>query len=161
MKERLVVLSIDVPGKHEGGYVVWYPNDPEKNGPEHFVFGPILFSDKHPERHNYLSLIQPCLGFQPSVVIMEHPFLYSIAQHIGALKLWVSMTGGSWWMVGASKAKKLVFDNGRATKDKVKAWAEQKAKQPLTQHCADALLYLEAWKIDQFSREENTDHGKS
>lgn len=149
--ERLVVLSIDVPGKHEGGYVVWYP--PDVHAPERYIFGEISFRKNRREQDDYRGLARVCVEYAPTILVMEHPFLHSIAQHIGGLKMWASLEHITWWMVGASKAKKLVLGKGRASKEEVKHWAEQQAKQVLTQHCADALLYLEAWKLSQWRHE--------
>ena len=146
-QQRLVFLSIDVPGKYEGGYAVWYPH--RYGDKEEYLFGDITFRENHRDQEDYQELARVCVRYEPTVLVMEHPFLHSIAQYIGGLKMWASMEGIVWWMVGPSRAKKLVLDNGRASKADVKVWAEREAQRPLTQHCADALLYLEAWKRTQ------------
>lgn len=136
------LLAIDVPGKYEGGYAL--------RGTDGVVrLGQIKFDPKGAESVDYLLLAQVIGLARPQVVIMEMPFLYLIAQHIGGIKMYCALNGIKWWQVGASKAKKLVLHKGNATKTEVLTWATLEHGAPLSQHCADALMYLRAYQLTE------------
>jgi Holliday junction resolvasome RuvABC endonuclease subunit len=136
----MTLLAIDVPGRKDGGYALL--------GTDGVVrVGTVKFNTQGREADDYLVLAQTIALAQPQVVIMEHPFLYMIAQNIGAMKMYCALNGIAWWMVGASKAKKVVLNKGNADKKMVKQWAEDLLQMPLSQHQSDSILYLHAYQL--------------
>ena len=148
------ILSLDLPAKREGGYVFY---DRERDAM--FSIGSIIFDPEQEEAADFRTLATLLDHLSPDLVILEHPFLYSIAGFVGAVKLWCSLRRIPWWMVTANTAKKACLGRGQASKHEVYAWAmphsvlqELCRAHPLTQHEADALLYLETWKITHQER---------
>jgi len=144
------ILSLDVPGSKEGGAVLWSPSSPHS-----YLFTPILFNPLKSERDDYIYLASLLQTAAPTIIILEHAFLYKIAGHVGAIKLWAALNNATWWMTGPSFAKKKVLNNGRAEKKDVLEWAhrfldyKESNIKTLTQHMADALLYLEAYRMTE------------
>lgn len=136
------VISIDVPGKHEGGYALL------RNGV--LSVGKIVFDPHRPEREDFLVLKNLLDECRPDVVIMEHPFLHLISGWIGGIKFWAACNNVAWWQIGPSKAKRIVLKKGGAKKEEVLTWVRRHTgRTDLTQHQADAILYLEAWRLTQ------------
>jgi len=88
--------------------------------------------------------------FPVDVLSIERPFLYIIAQWIGAIKMWStgknqrSIVG--WSMVGSSQARKIVLGSGVVPKEGVLSYAIQyTGDNTLVQHQADAILYAHAY----------------
>ena len=81
--------------------------------------------------------------------------------------MWASIHDIKWWMVTAPGAKKTVLGNGRARKEEVLKWAKEHpitlgtSQETVTQHIADAYLYLEAWRRLHVEdpKETPTNHG--
>lgn len=150
MRKRSIrsVLSIDAPGKKEGGYALWTVKPPS------IQVGTILFSPARSEAEDLRTLWDLVAKTRPSLVIIERPFLFQIAENIGGLKMICARLGIHWWQVGPSKSKKLVFGRGRVEKTEVLQWAKTRpeispeAKAALTQHQADAVLYLISWMVE-------------
>ena len=149
------VLGVDVPGKHVGGYAVL-----ESEGEQLLHYGKIKFEQALGERHTYSLLWDQLAKLQQqyrfTVVGIEHPFLHLIAQHIGAIKMWVARRSGvSWYMLTASSARKAVFGDAKkitrinkqgrevnAVKEFVLTEIAKKYDLALcSQHEADAILY--------------------
>ncbi len=143
-----IILSIDVPGRATGGFIRW---DRALNS---VSLGTLRFKQTGSEAEDYRRLLTAVANQKPNLIIIEHPFLYVIQGPIGGLKAWAAWNHIPWWMVTASGAKKAVLNNGRASKADVLAWAKRtlatrwRVIQPeaISQHQADALLYLVAWE---------------
>jgi len=143
-----IILSIDVPGRATGGFIRW---DRALNS---VSIGTLRFKQTESEAEDYRRLLTAVANQQPDLIIIEQPFLWLIAGPIGGLKAWAAWNHIPWWMVTASGAKKAVLQNGRASKADVLAWAKRtlaarwRVIQPeaISQHQADALLYLVAWE---------------
>lgn len=159
--EPKIILSIDVPGRADGGWVRWdktlstsccssAATIPTR---ESLTKGTIRFKQTDSERNDYLRLLSQIKALTPDIVIIEHPFLYLIAQPVGAIKAWCALHDVPWWMITPSRAKKLILNNGRANKNTVLHWAQHTYplhpnETALTQHQADAWLYLETWRYE-------------
>ena len=143
-----IVLSIDVPGRATGGFVRW------DRTLQSVSIGTLRFKQTESEAEDYRRLLTTISNQKPDLIIIEHPFLYMIAGPIGGVKAWAAWNCIPWWMVTASGAKKSVLGNGRASKKEVLLWAQKTYHQrwhihkpeTITQHQADALLYLIAWE---------------
>ena len=138
-----------MPGRKIGGYVLWEGESLRDSGHLQEA-NDLLLHPEQGEVEDYRVLGTLLDRAHPHWVILERPFLFLIAQLIGAAKFWCMGHRIPWWQIQASTAKKAVIGHGRASKPTVRAWA---LKHPLmqgracSQHVADALLYLEAWKI--------------
>ena len=128
-----------MPGTRTGGYVLWTKGNP-------LQYDEIIFHPDKLESDDYRYFLNIFNQFKPNLVIMEHPFLWVIAEKIGMAKGWCSANHVSWWQIGPSKAKKLVLDKGNATKGEVLTWAQHHIPNLKSQNIADALLYLWAWQ---------------
>lgn len=161
----MIVLGVDVPGKRSGGWAVY-------DSKEDAVLeaGVISFRPEDSERVAYALLAYKLASLRKtykfSVISIEHPFLYLIAQHIGAIKMWTAnQIGVSWFMVTASSARRAVFgDAKRITRvtrtgsvvsgakefvlgEVTKRYPNPDAGKAYTQHEADAILYAVAAAI--------------
>ncbi len=153
-KGVLPVLGIDVPGKRDGAYAVY-----DAAQDKLLVWGILSFSDRQAERMQYRQLSRlldyVLKKYQIKLVVIEHPFLYLIAQWIGGIKMWASRRRNlPWYMLTASQARKLVLGSGalrwkmkngkkiNVTKKYVKRrMARRFHIRSLSQHEADAILY--------------------
>ena len=154
----MIVLGVDVPGKRSGGWAVY-----DSSRDIVLEAGEISFDPDSAERETYRILAAILSSLQKkhkfTVVAIEHPFLYLIAQYIGAIKMWVAQRRGvTWFMVTASSARKAVFGDAKKitrvtrTGSVVSAVKEfvlvemttRYAPEELTQHEADAILYAVA-----------------
>lgn len=142
------VLSLDLPVKYEGGYAL---TDGHK-----IQLGSIIFSgNRGSERDDYRHLTTMISHLGPDLIILEWPFLQSLATVVGVVKGWCASHDIPWWMTGASPAKRLVLGRGDISKKAVLEWAHGYSQDhqivlvgtQMTQHMADALLYLEAWRL--------------
>lgn len=156
----MIVLGVDVPGKFYGGYGVY-----DSTGKKVLGWGKLTFPVADSERMHYVYLWNRLddlkKRFPFTVVAIEHPFLYLIAQHIGAVKMWVARHSGiSWYMVTASSARKAVFGDARkitrttrtgsivpANKEFVLQSMQERVNGLLTQHEADGILYAIAGAV--------------
>lgn len=137
------ILGIDVPGKYLGGYAVI-----DEAG-RVLDIGDIDFRRCISEQAEYSKLYRILNRvkhrFHIDVAAIERPFLYLIAQWVGAIKMWLCSDRRSdivgWFMVGSSQARKSVLGSGTLSKDDVLRRMRRHAHRPLTQHQADALLY--------------------
>ncbi len=141
------VLGVDVPGKYEGGWAV------VNIATERVLArGPIRFDEAASEKTHYrrLGVLFDRLTAKYGVVLagLEHPFLYLIAQRVGAVKMWAARKRDvRWYMLTASSAKKAVLGDGKlgkGAKAEVLAYVWARTEPPrvrLTQHEADAILY--------------------
>ena len=78
---------------------------------------------------------------------MEPAWLVKIiVEKLGLLKAWCSVHHIPWYQVAPSHAKKVIFNHGKIEKKQVLDWARSSYPQIPSQHCADALLYLESWR---------------
>ncbi len=141
------ILSVDVPGGREGGYVLANHTELYEGS---LVCGPILFTPEKSLTSDFLVLANLLDWAKPQLIILERPFLYQISGYIGGIMMACAERKIGWWQIGPSKAKKLVLGRGKASKEDVLKWAREvwKGKGELTQHSADALLYYEAWRED-------------
>ena len=148
------VLGIDVPGKHDGGWAVY---DPINRCMEEC--GTLSFDPSRSERDDLRYLAETIYRISRKwgirSVAIEHPFLYLIAQHIGAIKMALALHRKPelrWIMLTVSQAEKLVFGHAfHGTKDRksrkdrkahIRSLLEQRWEDgPLSLHQADALLY--------------------
>jgi len=155
----VIVLGLDVPGKRSGGWAVY---DSERD--EVVDTDQIIFLEKDSEKRTYELLAERLSRLRRkhefTVISLEHPFLYLIAQHIGAVKMWVALNPGVvWHMITASSARKAVFGDARkitrvtrtgSVVSAVKEFVLEEMKErysrgeKLTQHEADAVLYAVA-----------------
>jgi Holliday junction resolvasome RuvABC endonuclease subunit len=155
----MIVLGVDVPGKRSGGWAVY-------DSKQDMVLraGTIYWNPENSEREHYKNLGDLLEELQReykfSIITVEHPFLYLIAQNIGAVKMWAALKPGvSWFQVTASSARKTVFgDAKRITRvtrtgsivSGAKEFVLEEMKKryspegELTQHEADAILYAVA-----------------
>lgn len=139
------ILSLDVPGGRIGGYATL-------DSDFAVSIGSIIFSQEKSLADDFRTLAALIDTIKPTLVIVERPFLFQIAGYIGAVLGFCSERHTPWWQVGPSRAKKLVLGRGNAKKVDVLQWACQtygtltNPPGTMTQHQADALLYLEAWR---------------
>lgn len=132
-------LSIDVPGGKVGGLCFTGPNDP-------LYFAEVLFEEESAEADDYRALAKILDHYRPSLLIIEHGFLFKILPYLGGLKMAAAERHIPWYQITASKAKKTVLGRGRASKAEVLEWARSVEPTVPSQHCADSLLYLHAWR---------------
>jgi len=133
-----IILSIDMPGGREGGYVIWSNNV--------FQTGLITFLPDKAEATDFLVLANLLDQISPSIVICERAFLFRIAGYLGALKGFCAERNIPYWQIGPSRAKKTMLGDGRASKSEVLHWAKKIIPNISSFHIADSLLYLEAWR---------------
>lgn len=165
----MISLGIDVPGKYTGAYAVY--NSAEDRV---LIYEPITFDQAQSERNQYRQfgrLLNRLHGtWRFGLVVIEHPFLHIIAQHIGAVKMWVALTPGNvgWYMLTASSARKIVFGDAKkitrttktgtvvsAAKEFVHAqMLARYGRVKMSQHEADAILYAVAGAIKSSQSEE-------
>lgn len=153
MKSRIAVLGIDVPGKREGGWGVVNARTSNVLG-----YGKILFPATLSEHAHYQQLAgllnRLAATYRITWVALEHPFLYVIAQQVGAVKMWAATSNVRWYMLTASAAKKTVLGDGRLGKGTaakavvlahVRGRIEDGGRAPnpsrFTQHAADGIFY--------------------
>ena len=158
------ILALDAPGGKIGGWVVVgtlgvSPKDAGKKTCTLLDHGVLLLETQDSELshftqlHKLLDKLYAKYTFRH--IVFEHPFLYRIAQWIGAYKLWVAMHHQvRWYMIGASSARKTVLGAAPKMKAKdakalVKARVESYFGIQLTQHEADAGFYALAFAIKQ------------
>jgi Holliday junction resolvasome RuvABC endonuclease subunit len=155
----MIVLGVDVPGKRSGGWAIY-----DSVVDEVIETDEITFHLENSELRTYQLLSERLDRLRKkhnfSIVALEHPFLHIIAQHIGAVKMWVALNPGtSWYMLTASSARKTVFGDAkkitRVTRtgsvvSGAKEFVLREMKKryieegELTQHEADAILYAVA-----------------
>lgn len=131
-----------MPATREGGWALWGPSGEIRTGT-------IVFDPKKAEAEGLRQLATILDRHRPYLVILERPFLFAIARNIGAVQMWCAVHHVAWWMIGASRAKKLALGRGNASKAEVKTWAEARLSRRLSQHESDALLYLVTWQLSQ------------
>ena len=133
-------LALDVPGTKQGGWAALHSSG-------EITVGDIQFDSTQSEASDYRGLWELLERFDPEVLILEIPFLYRISQTIGVAKAWAATHHRSWWSVSANVAKKKILNKGNARKSEVLLWAQQFLPGiSLTQHQADSLMYLAAWR---------------
>jgi hypothetical protein len=159
----MIILGIDVPGKYFGGYAVCEHRTAKDDRFRESM--PITFSETKSEMMHYRQLGDLIIAmdrkYKLDGIVMEHPFLYRIAQWIGGIKMFIAWNRPEipWVMVTTSSAQKLVYGhalrekrvnkNGReVSANKEYVLADMQARYGLgktfTQHQADALLYAMA-----------------
>ncbi len=147
--EPTVVLGIDVPGTSLGGYAV--VNETGKVLASGLIdFRSKRRSERADYRKFYTLLSRLKRRYHVDVLAIERPFLYIIAQWIGAIKMWTaSKYQGDilgWVVLGSSQARKIVLGSGVVPKEGVLQYAiHWTGDSTLTQHQADAILYAHAY----------------
>ncbi len=150
------VLGLDVPGEFHGGFAILNPRT------ERFVkWGTVEFLPSSSERMHYRQfgrlLDRWYHDYGIRLVVIEQPFLYRIAQRIGAVKFWVARKRGvRWYMITTASARKLIFGTAKFLGEKPPTGARAAykrqvlermlafipdSKRDLSQHEADAMLY--------------------
>ena len=133
-------LALDVPGTKQGGWAALHSSG-------EITVGDIQFDSTQSEAADYRRLWELLETLSPEIVILEIPFLYTIAQVTGLVKAWAAIHHRPWWAVSANVAKKKILNKGNARKPEVLIWAQQQLPGvSLTQHQADSLMYLETWR---------------
>lgn len=169
----MIVLGFDAPGGKVGAWAIY--DSVKKRVLNHAV----LLLHEHVSEQDHYAHVAELLDAQRkkhdfTVVALEHPFLYRIAQWIGGVKMWVSLHPDmTWYMLTNSSARKAVFGDAKrpaklqlminvdgqlrrlTAKTEIlltmRKWTKEKT---LTQHEADALLYAmaAAVKLEELAR---------
>lgn len=144
----VIVLGFDAPGipKHNpahGAFAIYNMNRDRIIHTEALVL-PVTRSERMHYRDIRKLLDALYKRYKFTLVSIEHPFLYKIAQWVGAVKFWASQKRGlTWYMITASSAKKTLQMKHKASKDDVmrrmvKLYPNLHGK---TQHEVDAAMY--------------------